>query len=205
MKIRQLEVINDDSNSSDIHTSRVSGWIGNYTVSKIMEVIMSSWWQDSYDTVTKVYEDDARLMLGLLASTSANASVKANVTLARKAFGEIQTYGKVKRESFCRTHYRCINQYVELGKFKGRKISALLECLTNPNSRHLPVDIWMLRAYGISRKAPTKREYDRIERSLLRRAKYHKMLPRDYQAKLWLQVRGKSDSYADHMKQGRLF
>ena len=166
---------------------------------------MSSWWQDSYNAVSKVYEDDAELMLGLLAATSANASVQANVTLARKAYGELQSYGKIKRESFCKTHYCCINQYVEHGTFKGRKIKALLECLVNPESKHLPVDIWMLRAYGIARKAPTKQESDRIEKSLLRRAKYHRMKPRDYQAKLWLETRGKSDSYAGYMKQGRLF
>jgi len=163
-----------------------------------------SWYQDSHDMVMARYGEDTNLMLGLLAATSANATVKANVTLARKAYGQIKATGTIQRDGFMRTHYRAILHYLESGKLNGRKCSAFYECLTNPDSEHIPVDIWMMRVYGIDRKIPTKIQYDMIESDIVTKAKKQGIRPRDYQNMLWVKQRGLSDAYADYFRQAKL-
>jgi len=65
----------------------------------------------------------------------------------------------------------------------------------------VPVDIWMLRAYGITnRTKPTKAQYDRIEQAVIAEAKQAGMSIRDYQIMRWVKARGKSTSYARYIK-----
>jgi len=46
--------------------------------------------------------------------------------------------------------------------------------------------------------------YDEIEADITAKALARGMYPRDYQAQLWLEIRGKNESYAKYFMQGRL-
>lgn len=162
------------------------------------------WYQDSYDCIATTYADDPALMCALLALTSANTQVIGNATLAKKAYNQIKSHGTITRSGYIKAHYVGIIRYLETGKITSRKCASYHECLTNPDSQRLPVDIWMLRAYGFTHDQPTKLQYDAIEADVLTRARAMGVSPRTLQARIWLQARGKADSYANYFRQRRL-
>lgn len=167
-----------------------------------------SWYAASYEAVKRRFTD-AELYVDLLALTSARASVGANVTLATKAYRQIKATGSVTRDGFCRSHHSSLLHYLETGEIRGRKTASFAECLRNPASQRVPVDIWMMRWHGLDHDAPTRREYDEIESRILREAEEHGMSPRDYQAKVWAETRGdgrgaRGSSFADYLMQDAL-
>jgi len=164
----------------------------------------SSWYRDSYEAVKRVYGDDADMFCALLALTSANCAISANSTLAKKAYNQIKLSGTVKRESFCRTHYVGIVRYLSDGEIHGRKCGSFYECMTNEDSEHIPVDMWMMRLYHMGHDVPSAKEYDAIEADVVKRARELGIQPRDYQARLWEEIRGNGGSYAVHFAQWRL-
>lgn len=163
-----------------------------------------AWYDDSRAAIERVYGNDARLFSALLAATSPRATIKANVTLARKAYNQYKTTGEISREGFINTHYRCLHKYITTGKMRGRKVNSLFQNLLG-NSDPVTVDIWMLRYAGIhQRKAPTKFDYDYIEDRVKEEAGELGISPAARQAELWSIARGNDDSYADYIKQYRL-
>jgi len=175
------------------------------------EAQSQSWYADSYEAVRRRFAD-ADLYVDLLALTSARASVGANVTLATKAYRQIKSTGTVTRDGYTRHHYASIMHYLETGEIRGRKTSSFAECLRNPESQRVPVDLWMMRWHGLDHDVPTKREYDEIESRILTEAAELRMLPRDYQSKVWMEMRGdgtvtanggraRGSSFADYLRQ----
>ena len=165
----------------------------------------AGWYAVSYEAVKRRFADST-LYVDLLALTSARASVGANVTLATKAYRMIKATGTVTREGFTRHHYASILHYLQTGTIRGRKTASFAECLRNPDSQRVPVDIWMMRWHGFDHDVPTKRQYDEIESRLLAEAAEHGMTPRDYQSKVWMETRGdgyraRGSSFADYLKQ----
>jgi hypothetical protein len=163
------------------------------------------WYATSYAAVRRRFADP-ELYVDLLALTSARASVGANVTLATKAYRQIKEHGCVMREGFTRHHYASIKHYLETGNIRGRKTGSFAECLRNPESQRVPVDIWMMRWHGLDHNVPTKKEYDEIESRILTEAAEHGMTPRDYQSKVWMDARGdgyraRGSSFADYLQQ----
>jgi len=172
---------------------------------RVHEAQSQSWYAASYEAVKRRFTD-AELYVDLLALTSARASVGANVTLATKAYRQIKATGSVTRDGFCRHHYSSLLHYLETGEIRGRKTASFAECLRNPASQRVPVDIWMMRWHGLDHDVPTRREYDEIESRILREAEEHGMSPRDYQSKVWMDTRGdgyraRGSSFADYLMQ----
>jgi len=151
--------------------------------------------------IERHYPDDPGLMADLLAITSAGMSVVANCKLAKKAYAQARN-GGTRRESFMRSHYAALSHYMLTGEIRGRKTGSFAECLRNPESTRVPVDLWMMRWAGIvDRKSPTKRQYDEIEERVVREARACGMSPRDYQAKVWSETRGNGGSFANELAQ----
>jgi hypothetical protein len=140
----------------------------------------------------------------LLAATAAHASVKTNVKLAVKAYNQIKDTGSIARESFMRHHYSSIHAVIATGKPNGRKSQAFYHALIG-DTDSVVVDVWMLRYYGITAKAPNKTQYDTLASRIRAEAIEHGMHARDYQDMLWCKIRGASDSYADHLRQLYMF
>lgn len=167
---------------------------------------MTNWYANSYNQAKRIYGDDANLFCGLLAATSARMTVKANATIARKAYNQIKATGTLNRDGYIKCHYTSVLKFLHTGALDGHKVGAFYECLTNPESQRLPVDMWMMRAYGYTHDVPTRKEYDYIETDMLVMAQLIGMKPRDYQSYLWERVRGDNGSFAEcnSLLQGRL-
>ena len=161
------------------------------------------WYSDSREAVKRVYGEDWRLFCGLLAATSARATVKANVTLARKAYNQIKDAGAIARSGFTNHHYKSINAYIKYGRPNGRKCQGLYQNLIG-NEYYVPVDIWMLRYAGINKKIPSKFEYDLIEDRVREEAIELGITTAQRQAEIWSKTRGDSSSYADYIIQYQL-
>ena len=165
---------------------------------------MSNWYQVSREAIQRVYGQDWRLFCGLLAATSPHAHIKGNTTLAKRAYNEIKLTGTVKREHFCLTHYRGILAILTSGQPNGRKCQAFYRNLIGLEDS-VPVDIWMMRKWGLDKQTPTRVEYDRIEHDVKSRAFYNFNTPAQEQAAIWGSIRGDAGSYANELNQYRLF
>ena len=162
-----------------------------------------NWYQDSREAVKVLYGKDWKLFCGLLAATSPNASVKANVTLARKAFMQIKDTGTITREGYIRTHYMSILAVLKHKRPNGRKCHDLYQNLIG-NEQFVPVDIWMVRYAGLDKKSPSKFDYDYIEDRVREEAEDMGITPAQRQAEIWSAIRGSSESYADVLIQFNL-
>jgi len=162
-----------------------------------------NWYKQSRAAVKEIYGKDWRLFVKCLAATSANASLAANVSLARKAFNQIKETGTVRRESFCLAHYRGLLQ-VSKGRLpNGRKVKAFARALLGDESQ-VVVDIWMSRVAGLNRQ-PRRYEYDMIEDRIREEAEALGRTPAGHQAVLWGIARGAGESFSRHLLQYRLF
>jgi len=161
---------------------------------------MLHWYRNSYNKIVAKYGEDAHLFIDLLAITSARSDIKTNIKLAVRAYYQLRHDG-LRQSSFRYLHFNALQRYCITGRVGGRKCSALAQCLKYQDARVVPVDIWMLRAYGITnRTKPTKAQYDRIEQAVIAEAKQAGMSIRDYQIMRWVKARGKSTSYARYIK-----
>lgn len=163
----------------------------------------ANWYRESREAVREVYGKDWPLFVKCLAATSANASLSANMTLAKKAFNMIQDTGTVSRGGFCKAHFSGLNHVIAGRLPRGRKVHNFAKALLGDESA-VVVDVWMLRYAGIDRKAPTPREYDYIESRVREEAEDNGVTPSAWQAVLWARTRGAGESYARHLCQYRL-
>lgn len=162
------------------------------------------WYRESRIAIKRMYPEDWELFCGLLAATSARASIKCNVALARKAYNQIKATGDINREGFINSHYKCVKHVLKYGHPSGRKVQALFLQLTVGGDK-VPVDIWMMRYAGIDRKAPNKFEYDLIEDRVREEARELGITPGERQAEIWAIARKSSRGYAEALCQYRLF
>ena len=163
-----------------------------------------NWYELSRESVKAIYGDDWRLFCGLLAATSARASVKGNVTLARKAYNQIKDTGTITRVGFINSHHKSILRVIKTGEPAGRKCKALYQNMIG-NEYYVPVDIWMMRYAGINKQAPSRLEYDIIEERVRDEAKGLGITTAQRQAEIWSETRGSSESYAESISQYRMF
>jgi hypothetical protein len=155
--------------------------------------------------VKRRYGKDWKLVCALLAAVSARSTVSATARLADIAYWQIKTTGTVKRESFIYAHYKSIQGVLKNGQPNGRKCRALYQNLIG-NEQFVPVDIWLMRLFGITNKdRPNKSEYDLIERTIRADANIRGLTVAQRQAELWCGVRGKSDDFGDYLAQLKLF
>jgi len=162
-----------------------------------------NWYQESREAAQRIYGADWKLFCGLLAATSPRASVKANLTLATKAYNELKD-GGIVRSHFCSAHYGGIIAIVESGTPKGRKCKSFYNNLIG-HEDSVTVDRWIARAYRTKNDVPTRLEYDKIEHNIKEQAFYNFNTPAQEQAMLWGSIRGDAGSYANELNQYRLF
>ena len=90
------------------------------------------WYTLSRQAVKRNYGCDWRLFCAILAATSPNSQLKANVRLAMKAYNEIKETGTVNREHFILAHYKGLLSVIKTGRPNGRKCKALFNGLDSP-------------------------------------------------------------------------
>ena len=163
----------------------------------------SKWYRESREAIREVYGEDWPLFCKCLAATSAHASLATNMTLAKKAFNQIQDTGAVRRESFCRSHFKGLNHVIAGNLPRGRKVRNFAKALLGDESV-VVVDVWMMRYAGLDKQSPTSRQYDYIEDRVREEAEDNNVTPSAWQAVLWSRTRGAGESFARHLCQYRL-
>ncbi len=163
-----------------------------------------TWYSGSREAIQRVYKDDSVLFTGLLAATSPRSSLKANLTLARRAYEQIKATGNVSRSSFMLIHYRAIQQVLETGEPHGQKVNAFYHNLLGDESR-VTLDRHMARYLKQPTDSFSKQEYQDKAITIQWQALALGVSPAQHQADLWQAQRGTKDSYADHLRQFRLF
>jgi hypothetical protein len=73
--------------------------------------------------------------------------------------------------------------------FKAPKTNAFARAIAGDTDA-VVIDVWMCRAAGINRDAPSVVQYRNIAKAVATLAKRHDMAPRDMQALIWGRVRG---------------
>ncbi len=168
------------------------------------------WYSESRQAIKAIYGGNWPLMAGFLAATSPNCSLKANITLAQKAFNEFTEFGQINPAHFMRTHAAGLNAIWQGGVPNGRKVrSFMLNLLGHEDC--VTVDVWVTRWARRNPELLTVQSskqpgihYDAIEHHIQWLARLDGISPAQKQAEIWCKIRGDSHSYADYLKQYRM-
>ena len=142
------------------------------------------WYNEAAEFLDSAYPGEGDLMAAILAATSINATVKANVTLALKAYAQLKA--GLEFTGFIPAAV----QQLELAKnglpLSGTKVENFRRALRGePNA--VVVDRWMLRAYG--EEALTPAATRRVTALILQEAKAEGVEPRQWQAGVWCGIK----------------
>ena len=81
----------------------------------------------------------------------------------------------------------------DLGHLRGPKVTAFADNLANPESEHITVDAWAIRAYEDDREmvsyTPTPRQYEQIKQAYIAGAEQVGLHPYEFQAVVWNAIR----------------
>jgi len=163
----------------------------------------ANWYSESRTAIKRVYGQDWKLFAALLAATSPHASVKCNLTLAKKAYWQLRE-GRLARNGFNRTHWSNIQRVAQDLPLQGQKVSRFYENLIG-NEQCVTVDIWVLRHYEIKLKSPSAKLYKQLEKLVQDEAGALGISPAHHQANIWAEARKSNGSFADGLRQYRLF
>lgn len=160
------------------------------------------WYADCQKLFEKHFgEEQLPLITKLFAATSINTSLKANVSLFRKALYEIQNNLPVGKYL---PNIQAQLEKIRAGQeLSGRKISSFARAMSGDKDA-VVVDIWLLRAFGMDRKylrhtgpykglmrdgGATDKQYTTIEAWVRDKAKSMGLEARELSAILWAGTR----------------
>ena len=154
------------------------------------------WYTESRESAREHFPDNWELFLAFLAVTSVNTTVKANVTLALKAWKQNENGADF------RGYLTAVITNLERAKngesLTGPKVRAFYAALLGDKNA-VVVDRWMARAYGFDKV--TSANYPKIEALIRQDAKTQKQAPSDFQAILWAKIKtGSAESFAPILK-----
>lgn len=159
------------------------------------------WYQETETLFRDLYGPDPdrrKLVAQVFAATSINTSLKANVTLFRRALHELDT-GK-PFSNYLPNIRQQLTQIREGKRLTGNKIRAFAAAMSG-DSEAVVVDVWLLRAFGMDRKyyrqgsqtfrsgGATDRQFELIEFYVRERAHAMGIQPRELSAIIWSGVR----------------
>ena len=145
------------------------------------------WYDATWDFLQNEFGEDARLMAGILAVTSPNATVQANVTLALKALRQYKEGEEF--HGYLTSVCIALKQLVFDGSVMGGpKIRCFYEHLTG-NLEPVTVDRWIARALGQKHNPRTIREYESMSVTIAQFARLRDEAPARAQAAIWQGIR----------------
>ena len=164
----------------------------------------ATWYNETREQVAFIFGDDTDLFCDFLAATSPNTTVKANVTLALKAYKQYKSY-----EDFTgfmgiiikMLRTAVINDSTIGHKFKmgGSKVHNFARALKGDLDA-VVVDRWMLRAFGYDKDIITDKRYRDIEAWCVAKAEREGMKPAEVQAAIWCGIKSKDERFTDTSK-----
>jgi len=149
----------------------------------------ADWYKRTWEKLQAEYGPYARLMAGLIAATSPQRAVKHNLQLARQVL-EKYFLGEdwIFIDGLLPNHVTNIKRMLAGEPMKGFKVRAFYENLTG-NLSVPTVDGWMLKYFKFKGWI-TPNRYKKIAAKMVRNAKRHGLKPAEYQAIIWVKVRG---------------
>lgn len=148
------------------------------------------WYTIARHNINMVYQYP-KLFVDLLAATSPRKQVKANLRLANKFYnGVLHGYSieyilnNFNISGVLPNHIPNIKRAIAGKILSGEKIKSFAENLKG-NMYAVTIDIWVLRYLRINRDTLTPKQYNDIAKRIKRNAKYHGLLPAEYQAVIW--------------------
>lgn len=139
----------------------------------------ASWYESERPILESIFGDDTETFAGFLAATSANATVKANATLAVKA------YDQWKRgepfNGFLPTVIGNLERAAAGEPLSGPKVEPFRRALLG-DSDAVVVDRWMFRAFDT-------KDRDEVEQGIRTLAADYGVTPAEFQAGVWCGVK----------------
>lgn len=174
-----------------------------------MDNVSTRWYYEVHDYckgLSEKYDVPLIKVAGMMSVLSPNVSFVQNINSLEKFLetgGDctVSTYSKQKVKAD--VIYALDNPTeddVKLVIGKGLKTLAFFENIYRPqSSMAVTVDLWQVRWAKAKRLLPmsagvqpTVKQYRKIEASIVRRAKKLGMMPHEYQAMTWVEIRGKA-------------
>ena len=155
------------------------------------------------EALNEVYGQDAGLVAGLLAATSAKTTMKGNVALAMGVYWAFKDRGAIPVNGLFESHLFNVRRVLTGKELRGRKVKALYMNLIGDET-YVCVDRWVMRYYGASggngdgeiRGIPDKL-YNRLEARVREEAEELGITPAQRQAQIWCEMSGNDVIYAD--------
>lgn len=120
-----------------------------------------NWYAECRETIINIFgESELQLVSTLLAATSQNTSLKANVTLFRKAYYEIKNDLPVS--DYLPGIKEQLTRIRAGGELRGQKITSFARAIQGDKNA-VVVDMWLMRAFGMQSDSPTPKQYKSIE------------------------------------------
>lgn len=141
------------------------------------------WYDDIIQYIRQSY-DDPVLFVALLAATSPRKTVRENWKLANRIYREHKAGKPYTRKGLLPAHTGNIDRALAGQELSGPKVRAFQENLSG-NPDRVTVDVWIMRYYGMDNESPSAKEYQTIERDIVRQAKRFNTSPAAMQAILW--------------------
>ncbi len=144
----------------------------------------ANWYDKTHESLNSMLgKERADQLIDMLAATSPNASVRANVTLAIKALEQAESGEEFS--GFLGDVIGSLKKAAAGEEFGGLKVRSFAKALKgDPDA--VVVDRWVMRAFGFPEgKTPSPKVYNHIADLIRARAKANGVTPREYQAALW--------------------
>lgn len=165
-------------------------WIGRNDI---------NWYTECEEMFVELFgREELGLVCKLFAATSINTSLRSNVTLFRKAYGEIKRDLPIGR--YLPNIQAQLGQIRAGGELTGRKISSFARAMSGDKNA-VVVDIWLLRAFNMEKRyfrkndgrersgGASDKQYSIIEQYVRTEAMRMKIEPRQLSAMIWAGVR----------------
>lgn len=156
--------------------------------------IGANWYVETSESIDYFFGNDAEVFIGFLASTSANATVKANLSLALKAYRQWKQgdifhgyLGQVKVN---------LSRTVDGLPLNGQKIESFRQAMLGDLDA-VVIDRWILRWYGETRTL-TEDLYDSLSEKIRLQATGDNLSPSQFQAKIWKLSKRKFGDVSKH-------
>ena len=127
------------------------------------------WYRDCKRTIVKIFgEKDVRLVANLLAATSMNTTLKANITLFCKAYKILKLGGEFEGK-FLPVMVSSLERVREGKELNGRKTRNFARAMRGDTSA-VVVDMWILQAFDRDKYRKFKGKRDKVEREIMQSA-----------------------------------
>jgi hypothetical protein len=166
---------------------------------KIKDLMESAlWYERTRRILVRDYGKDADLMADLIAATSAHVPIQQNLRLAKEVYKRYCLFDDWQTmPGLIPGHRLNIARALDKEPLSGLKVRAFAENLKG-NMNAITIDTAICQYFNylpyLKRKKLRNHEYKYLSKKIKRNAKRHGLKPAEYQAIIWVIVRGNKNA-----------